>query len=99
MGFAIGPEYQSAVRTMGKGGRAMIEKPTHGEQPRPITVEMGRTAGNYRIFRRWRALKFIVVAAAVLIALLVVISGWLQKWLWMRQVGYSGVFWTLWNPW
>jgi uncharacterized membrane protein (UPF0182 family) len=36
-----------------------------------------------------------MVAAVVLIALLVVISGWIQKGLWMRQLGYTGVFWTL----
>jgi hypothetical protein len=75
----------------------MIEKPTHGEPPRPLAGEKHRVAGNDRIFRRWRPLKLILVAAVVLIALLAVISGWLQKWLWMRQVGYSGVFWTLWS--
>ena len=67
----------------------MIEKPTHGEQPRRLAGEQSGA------FRLGRPLKLIIVAAAVLIALLVVISGWLQKWLWMRQVGYSGVFWTL----
>ena len=73
----------------------MIEKPTHGEQPRLLAGEKSRAAGNYRIFRRWRPLKLIIVAAVVLIALLAVISGWIQKWLWMRQLGYTGVFWTL----
>ena len=67
----------------------MIEKPTHGEQPRRLAGEQSGA------FRLGRPLKLIIVATAVLIALLVVISGWLQKWLWMRQVGYSGVFWTL----
>ena len=73
----------------------MIEKPTHGERPRSLAGEKNRAAGNYRIFRRWRPLKFIIVAAVVLIALLVVISGLIQKGLWMRQLGYTGVFWTL----
>jgi uncharacterized protein len=84
-------------KTKGKGGRAMIDKPTHDEPPRPLAGEKHRVAGNDRIFRRLRPLKLILVAAVVLIALLAVISGWLQKWLWMRQVGYSGVFWTLWS--
>ena len=75
----------------------MIDKPTHGEPPRPLAGEKHRVAENDRIFRRWRPLKLILVAAVVLIALLAVISGWLQKWLWMRQVGYSGIFWTLWS--
>ncbi len=73
----------------------MIEKPTHGERPRSLAGEKNRAAGNYRIFRRWRPLKLIIVAAVVLIALLAVISGWIQKGLWMRQLGYTGVFWTL----
>ena len=73
----------------------MIEKPTHGERPRLLAGEKNRAAGNYRIFRQWRPLKLIIVAAVVLIALLVVISGWIQKELWMRQLGYTGVFWTL----
>jgi hypothetical protein len=75
----------------------MIDKPTHDEQPRPLAGEKHRVVGNDRIFRRWRPLKLILVVAVALIALLAVISGWLQKWLWMRQVGYSGVFWTLWS--
>jgi uncharacterized protein len=74
---------------------AMIETPTHGEQPRLLAGENGRATGNYRIFRRWRPLKRIIIAAVVLMALLGVISGWIQKGLWMRQLGYSSVFWTL----
>ena len=73
----------------------MIEIPRHGERPRPLIGGKSRASGNYRIFRRWRPLKLIIVAAVVLIALLAVISGLIQKWLWMRQLGYSGVFWTL----
>ena len=73
----------------------MIEKPRHGEQPKLPADEKARTAGSYGIFRRWRPLKLIIVAAVVLIALLAVISGLIQKGLWMRQLGYSGVFWTL----
>lgn len=73
----------------------MIEKSTHGDQPMALAGEKHRAAGNDRIFRRWRPLKLIIVAAVVLFALLVVISGYIQKGLWMRQLGYSGVFWTL----
>ena len=79
----------------GPRGRAMIEKPTHGEQPRPPAGEKGGAAGTYRISRRWRSLKLIIVGAVVLIALLAVISGLIQKGLWMQQLGYTGVFWTL----
>jgi uncharacterized protein len=73
----------------------MIGKPTHGEQPELSADEQVRPAGNYRIFGRWRTLKLIILAAVVLIALLAVISGLIQKGLWMGQLGYSGVFWTL----
>jgi hypothetical protein len=73
----------------------MFETPTNSEQPRPLVVEKGRAAGNYRIFRLGRPLTLIIVVAVVLIALLTAISGLIQKGLWMRQLGYSGVFWTL----
>jgi hypothetical protein len=33
-----------------------------------------------------------VVLAAIFLA---VIAGYVQKWLWMRQLGYAGIFWTL----
>jgi len=73
----------------------MVQKPTHGEWPRLLDGEKDRVAGNYRIFRPWRPLKLTIVAAVVVIVLLAVISGLIQKELWMRQLGYSGVFWTL----
>ena len=67
----------------------MIEKPTHDEQPRQLA---GEKSGAFRL---GGPLELIIVAAVVLIILLVVISGYIQKGLWMRQLGYSGVFWTL----
>ncbi len=67
----------------------MTERSTHGERPRLLTLGMRRAS------RPGRPLRLILVAAVVLIALLVVISGWIQKGLWMGQLGYSGVFWTL----
>jgi uncharacterized membrane protein (UPF0182 family) len=73
----------------------MTEKPTHGERPRSLTDKKSRTGGNYSIFGRWLPLKLIILAALLLIALLVVTSGLIQKELWMRQLGYTGVFWTL----
>ena len=36
-----------------------------------------------------------IVAAFLLIAVLVGIAGYLEKWLWMRQLDYTGIFWTL----
>ena len=72
-----------------------MEEPTHGEQPRLPANEQVRPAGSCGIFGRWRTLKLIIIAAVVIIALLAVISGLIQKGLWMGQLGYSGVFWTL----
>ncbi len=73
----------------------MIEHIIHVEQPRLPASEEGRAGGTYRIFGRWRKLKLIIIAAVVLIALLAVISGLIQKGLWMRELGYASVFWTL----
>ena len=70
-------------------------RPPAVEQPRPPAGGPGRAVGDGRIFQRWRPLKLIIVAAVVLIVLLAVIAGWMQKWLWMQQLGYTGVFWTI----
>ena len=36
-----------------------------------------------------------IAAAVLLIVILVGIAGYLEKWLWMRQLDYTGIFWTL----
>ena len=73
----------------------MTERPTPFESPRPPAGDHGSAIGSYSIFRRWRPLRLIIVAAVVLIVILVVVSGCVQKGLWMHQLGYTGVFWTL----
>lgn len=40
-------------------------------------------------------LRVIVAVAAVIFIFLLITSGWIQKWLWMRQLDYQGIFWTL----
>src|SRR5271170_5319230 len=40
-------------------------------------------------------LKTMIVAAILLIAVLVGIADYVQSWLWMRQLNYVGIFWTL----
>ncbi len=72
-----------------------MEELTQIEQPSPPAGGSGIVAGNHRIVRRWRPLKFIIVAVVLAIALLVLISSLIQKGLWMRELGYNGVFWTL----
>jgi hypothetical protein len=36
-----------------------------------------------------------IAAAVLLVAVLVGIAGYLEKWLWMQQLDYTGIFWTL----
>ena len=76
---------------------APIEKLTIIDPPRPPEGEQDRAVGHYGMFRRRRMLRFIIAAAFVLIVLWAVIPGWIQKWLWMRQLGYVGIFWTIWS--
>jgi uncharacterized protein len=76
-----------------KTGTALLEKPTQGDRPGPIAE--GTAGGNYPALWRWRPLKFVLAAAFVLIVLVAAIPDWMQKWLWMREVGYTGIFWTL----
>ncbi|MGB7100359.1 MAG: UPF0182 family protein [Xanthobacteraceae bacterium] len=40
-------------------------------------------------------LRSMIVAVFPLIVVLVGITGYLEKWLWMRQLDYTGIFWTL----
>ena len=35
------------------------------------------------------------IGAILVIAILAFIPNWIQKWLWMRQLNYAGIFWTL----
>src|SRR5271170_3895634 len=40
-------------------------------------------------------LRWIAFAAFATVILVTVILGLVQKWLWMRELNYSGIFWTL----
>jgi uncharacterized membrane protein (UPF0182 family) len=42
-----------------------------------------------------KSLRWAFPIAAVLFVALIAIPGFLQKWLWMRQLDYAGIFWTL----
>ncbi len=71
----------------------MSEDSTALPQRRLIAHETGSASGTHPFSRH--LLRSIVVAAVLLIAVLVGIAGYLQKWLWMRQLDYTGIFWTL----
>jgi uncharacterized membrane protein (UPF0182 family) len=51
--------------------------------------------GKQHPYWQGKLLKWIVPAAVVLLTALVVIADFLQKWLWMRQLNYAGIFWTV----
>jgi uncharacterized membrane protein (UPF0182 family) len=40
-------------------------------------------------------LRLMIGAAVLLVVILAGIAGYLEKWLWMRQLDYTGIFWTL----
>ena len=78
----------------------MIEKPTHVEPSRPLANEKSSANGSHHPIlgertRGGRLTRLVIVGAISIIALLAFIPSWIQKWLWMRQLGYAGVFWTL----
>jgi uncharacterized membrane protein (UPF0182 family) len=74
-------------------GGAMNENPTVGKQRSSFAHEEGSVIGMPPTSRHLLALT--VVAVASLIAVLVGVAGYIEKWLWMRQLGYAGIFWTL----
>jgi uncharacterized membrane protein (UPF0182 family) len=75
--------------------RAMVEIPAHGERQRSLIGEKNRAVLDYGMFRQWRPLRLIIIAAVVLVVILMVISGLIQKGLWMQQLGYTDIFWTI----
>jgi len=64
----------------------------------PIPAQPKETRGTEQVVlppsagHRLRWGLFVVFAAAILVT---VILGLVQKWLWMRELNYSGIFWTL----
>ena len=85
----------------------MIEKPPHVEPSTPVRDGKPNGSGNHHIIRQApprvggprrveRPIRLVVFIGVIfVIAILAFIPGWVQKWLWMRQLGYGGIFWTL----
>ena len=71
----------------------MIEKRTIAEQPGPFAGRKGSAPGKHPPFRH--LLRLVIAAAVLLIIVLGIITGYVEKWLWMRQLDYAGIFWTL----
>jgi hypothetical protein len=62
-------------------------------QPGPVAVQ--KASAREKHSRYPQVLRFLVAAAILLIILLAIAAGYVQKGLWMRQLQYTGVFWTL----
>ena len=63
------------------------------ERPNPPTGDGGTPMGRKPTFRH--ALSLLIAAAVLVVIVLGFITGYIEKWLWMRQLDYSGIFWTL----
>ena len=82
------------------GDTAKIEQPAQVEPSRPLSDVKPGGNGNHQPIRigpptEGRPIRLVAVGAISLIAVVAFIPSLIQKWLWMREVGYSGVFWTL----
>jgi uncharacterized membrane protein (UPF0182 family) len=71
----------------------MIERQRIAEQSGPFGGRKGSAPEKHPPFRH--LLRLIIAAAVLLIIVLGIITGYLEKWLWMRQLDYAGIFWTL----
>src|ERR1700756_3435040 len=71
----------------------MIGNRTIAEPPKRFTGGSGSVSGKYPLFRH--PLRLLIAAGFLLILVLGIITGYLEKWLWMRQLDYAGIFWTL----
>ena len=71
----------------------MNKNQTAIEQRSRITGEK-RDAGRMQS-TSWHRLTPVIVGGFLVIAILANVAGYTEKWLWMRQLDYTGVFWTL----
>jgi uncharacterized membrane protein (UPF0182 family) len=71
----------------------MNEYPANIAKPKWSADTSSSGTGTHRRFRqRWSALIF---AAVLIFLVLAGLTDYIEKWLWMRQLDYSGIFWTL----
>jgi hypothetical protein len=71
----------------------MIEKQTIAERSGPLAIDKPSATGKHPPFRH--LLLLIIIGAILLSIALATVTGYIQKWLWMRQLDYAGIFWTL----
>ena len=84
----------------------MIEKPPHVEPSKPVADGKPNRNGSHNVIGETpprvggprgtgRPIRLAFFGAILVIAMLAFIPSWIQKWLWMQQLNYGGVFWTL----
>lgn len=76
----------------------MLDKPTRVELAHSLTEKQGENEGHHRVSRGRpgvRRARLVFGGGLAVVAILASIPSWLQKWLWMREVGYAGIFSTL----
>ena len=81
----------------------MIDTPVQPQIPRPAIFVSPTERPGLPIglkppkppAQRGRMLQWLLPVAVLLLVALAVIPGFLQKWLWMRQLDYTSIFWTL----
>lgn len=71
----------------------MIETPKIVGQPKPPTLRKSNAVVRNRSSRH--LISLLIVAAVLLSVVLIAIAGNIEKWLWMSQLNYGGIFWTL----
>ncbi len=84
----------------------MIEKPPSVEPSRQVPDGKPNGHGSHHVIRETpprvggptgagHPMRLAFIGAILVIAILAFIPSWIQKWLWMRQLNYAGIFWTL----
>ena len=71
----------------------MDDIPTIARHPRPPPIE--QNSKTVRNLRRGNRLLWTFAAVFVLIVVLGSTASYAEKWLWMQQLDYTGIFWTL----
>ena len=71
----------------------MTETPNIPDPPSPWTDDTADPGGRFSVLRR--ALWIVMSAGVLLFILCGVFSDYLVKWLWMRELDYAGIFWTI----
>lgn len=71
-----------------------ISPPLLGDQP-VIPPDTRGAIGKPPRYRGENLMKWIVPILALLTLIVIVIPELLRKWLWMRELEYAGIFWTL----